>query len=453
MRRRSFLKAIPVAGVGTLLLTHPWMAFSAPKLGPDPHFFVQIYFEGGMDPSYLFDARPLAMTQAGKIANYLGEEPAAWTDAAGRTTWATSLTDPLKPYRDRFTILNGVVMTAAFDGHEQNANYLFAGDPFGGEAFVPHLNAGSGRRPVDALQAGSIGATLTNVGGIVPMGPSAAESLAKRLREYPIQSGDPVFDFVKGRLAANGRGPGRFSSASRAMLSGLEGAPALAAMVREISNLDPAATPDRQFVGLMLDFFKQGVTPSAIIRFQLSSVLDTHAPSDAKKQPALNRQIVEKIALVLKSLSETPYDGQRNFLDVTTFMISSEFGRTFRQIGKPIDDTGTDHNPLCQTVLIGGKGIKNGMVIGASDFQSTDETLSPTHAMLDAESIRAMGRPFDHRQFTTRPDLPATYKPSDYLNLASVVNTLYRLYNKPDTLHRTYGRNEPTAPVLNGLLS
>ena len=102
----------------------------------------------------MFDARPLSMTKAGKIQNYLGKEPDPWIGKNGVKALATSLIKPLAPFRDRFSVLNGVCMAPSFDGHLQNMNFLFAGKPFGGDSFIPHLNsAETGRKPesLDAI--------------------------------------------------------------------------------------------------------------------------------------------------------------------------------------------------------------------------------------------------------------------------------------------------------------
>ena len=61
----------------------------------DPHFFLLVVLNGGADSSYMFDARPLSMTKAGKIQNYLGKEPDPWIGKNGVTTLATSLIKPL----------------------------------------------------------------------------------------------------------------------------------------------------------------------------------------------------------------------------------------------------------------------------------------------------------------------------------------------------------------------
>lgn len=137
MIRRDFLK-VSALSCGTLLI--PRWAFSEPQ--GDPHFFLQIYVAGGCDASYLFDGRPLAMTQAGLIQNYLGKEPDVWTGANGGATWASPLVQPLKPYFDRFSVVNGVLMSTSFDGHLQNLNDYFTGSAFGGDSFIPFLNGG-----------------------------------------------------------------------------------------------------------------------------------------------------------------------------------------------------------------------------------------------------------------------------------------------------------------------
>src|SRR5262245_19622294 len=101
--RRDFLK-ITLGGAGTLLL--PGASFlHAAEVREEPHFFLMIVLNGGADSSYMFDARPLSMTKAGKIQNYLGQEPAPWTGRNGIRTLATSLVKPLTPFRDRFSVL------------------------------------------------------------------------------------------------------------------------------------------------------------------------------------------------------------------------------------------------------------------------------------------------------------------------------------------------------------
>jgi hypothetical protein len=131
---------ISLAGAGTLILPGSGLLPAAAQSPDEPHFFLMIVLNGGADCSYMFDARPLSMTKAGKIQNYLGQEPAPFSGRNGTGTRATSLVKPILPFRDRFSILNGVYMTPSFDGHLQNMNFLFTGNAFGGDSFIPHLN-------------------------------------------------------------------------------------------------------------------------------------------------------------------------------------------------------------------------------------------------------------------------------------------------------------------------
>src|SRR4051794_32030558 len=180
--RRDVIR-LGAIGAGTLLLpgTSP-LAAADPE--QDPHFFLLVVLDGGADPSYMFDARPLSMTRAGKIQNYLGEEPGVWSGSNGVSTLATRLVGPLRSFGDRFSVLNGVYMTPSFDGHLQNMNFLFSGSPFGGDSFIPHLNsADTGRAPgsLDAvLPTAPVFVNVNNHSSVVPLEPNALEQLSER---------------------------------------------------------------------------------------------------------------------------------------------------------------------------------------------------------------------------------------------------------------------------------
>ena len=55
--------------------------------------------------------------------------------------------------------------------------------------------------------------------------------------------------------------------------------------------------------------------------------------------------------------------GQRGLLDSTLVVATGEFGRT----PKINPAGGRDHWPACWTMIMGGGGVKGGMVVGASD--------------------------------------------------------------------------------------
>jgi uncharacterized protein (DUF1501 family) len=454
--RRDILK-FGLGGAATLFL--PQASFlsraAAAPAGEDPHFFLMIVLNGGADTSYMFDARPLAMTAAGKIQNYIGRDPDVWTGKNGMAAAATSLVKPLAPFKDRFSVLNGVLMTPSFDGHAQNMNYLFTGDPFGGDSFIPHLNlAETGRKPgaVDAIvPAERADFNGYNQSGVIPLEPKVLRGLPERLRQLPpAHANDPLTDFVRARIDAVASGQGSLAEGARLMRAASETSPQVHQKLASLSRNDPKQTAEKQAIALIAECFRLSLSRAAV--YVLPEHFDVHAPELAKGQPELFGTAVGKIAALLQGLVDTPYDAKRSMFDVTTVMIASEFGRTMRAPEMPIEATGTNHNQYSNTILLGGKGIKSGLVIGASDMASASEAVSKAHLEVDPALEKAMGRPFDFAAMRPRGDLPEAFRIEDYLTISSVVNTVYSLFGVPAPYHRRMGRETGVAPVLQGLL-
>lgn len=453
LSRRKLL-SWAAAGGGTLLLP-PIGAREAAATAADPHFFLLIVLNGGADPAYMFDARPLSMTRAGRIQNYLGQEPFVWRGRNGIATLASPLVKPLLPFRDWFSVLNGVFMAPGFDGHLQNMNFLFAGNPFGGESFVPHLNlAETGQAPasLDAVSpSDALPVTVDNHSAVVSLNPWAAAGLAASLRQLrPNQSGDALAEFVRGRVKANADGPGRFAAGAQRMLAGLDGAPAVHRQLARLVPPKPEAEPEQQAVDLVAQCFRQSIARSAI--YVLPEFFDVHSAEQAKQQPKLFAAAIGRLAEILEALDETPFDAQRSMIDVTTIMVASEFGRTMRIGDAPVHATGTNHNALSNSVLLGGKGVRGGLVVGASDLASERAQASGAHRAMDPALEKTMGTPFDFAALRPISELPDEFDIEDHLTIGSVVNTVYSLFEVPRSRYRSLGRNLPVAPALHGLL-
>src|SRR6476620_4158523 len=99
--RRDMLK-ISLAGAGTLILPGSGLLPAAAQAPDEPHFFLMIVLNGGADCSYMFDARPLSMTPAGKIQNSLGQELGPFLFGNGTGTRSMCTVKPRLPFRDRF---------------------------------------------------------------------------------------------------------------------------------------------------------------------------------------------------------------------------------------------------------------------------------------------------------------------------------------------------------------
>ncbi|MGE3974167.1 MAG: DUF1501 domain-containing protein [Bdellovibrionales bacterium] len=453
LQRRDFLKLSAMGGALWMLPQLPSLALADIE---DPHFFVQIYYSGGVDVSYLFDARRLAMKEAKYIHNYLNTDPQVWSGTRSGQTFATTVVDKLKPHASDFSVLNGVVMAHAFDGHAENMKFAFSGNPFGGEAFIPHLNKVGVKEPLDGVSstAATFGITnlnLTNFNSTVPLSVDSASALVKGLKaKPPLDLQSRMLKFVNMRLMANSQGTGQFSEGSKGMAQALQAGPDLVNRLREVEP----PMGNKSFLPIMAQLFKKHITKSVILEYgNPEFVFDAHAPTDCKNQPVALAKAMDKVVELIQFLKATPYDQTRSLYDLTTFMVTSEFGRSMRQKDKGMDETGTDHNPLANSVLVGGKGIRGGMVIGASDFQTPTEALSGAHLEIDRDKLRTMGRPFDFSTMQDREDKPMRFDIKDYLSFSSIVNTIYSSYGVSTQLYRTIDRNGTVAPILRGLLS
>jgi len=450
--RRRFL-TLGLAGAGTLLFPGATVLEAAEPVA-EPHFFLLIVMNGGADPSYMFDARPLAMTAAGRIQNYLGKDPNAWSGRNGAHTFASELIKPLARFRDRFSVINGVHMATSFDGHLQNMNFLFTGDPFGGDSFVPHLNLPeTGREPksLDAVfPTDPVQSQQRNHSGVIPLRVGSIEGLSDYLRRIaPPHPEDELGAFVRRRIAASEQGTGRMAAAASLMRTGLERAPEVHQRLAKLSAPDPGENAEQQCLSLIAQCFRLSLSRSAI--YVLPEQFDVHAANLAKDQPKLFTDAIGRIAALLKGLETTPFDDRRSLFDVTTIMIASEFGRTLRAPDRSVDDTGTNHNPHANSIILGGKGIKPGLVIGGTDFLDAGEAVSKAHLLLDPTLEKTIGRPFDFAAMRPRDDLPENFDIADYLTIGSVINTLYSVFKVPKSHYRGIAGSSPAAPVLYGL--
>jgi hypothetical protein len=212
---------------------------------------------------------------------------------------------------------------------------------------------------------------------------------------------------------------------------------------------DASLPAEDKAVSLLAQCFQLGIARSGV--YLVPEFFDTHAPEEAARQPQLFASAIDRIVTFFDGLIETPYDDKRSMLDVTTVMVASEFSRTLRSPDQPISATGTNHNQYCNTLLLGGKGVRPGLVIGASDLADEKETPSPAHLALDPNLERVIGRPFDFKTMLPRADQPTAFDLRDHLTIASVINTLYSMFGVPEERWRLLGRNLPVAPLLSGL--
>ncbi|HTL33790.1 MAG TPA: DUF1501 domain-containing protein [Kofleriaceae bacterium] len=448
LSRRNLLWSASALG---LLLLAPRRLVRAAAPDAPRRYLLHLIAQGGLDTASMFDARPMAMTAAGKIHNPHNVDPAVWTGTNGQTALAAPPTQALASIRDRFSVLNGVVMSTTFDGHDQNTNLFLAGSPFGGSSFAATLNTIT-PSPLDYVRLGTIiGAELQDPRAIPLSEPGFAQL------KSGVNALGKISPFVDDFLASESATLGSNTKRFGAGVAALDRATLASTDLRErIESVDLGSESDPLDAQLAVvrELFRLDIARGAMLAINGDDLFfDNHAPQAAQAQAPSYVELCTRIARVFKFLAATPFDDTHSLADVTTVVVGSEFGRTMRQLNNPITNTGTDHNPLSSTVLVGGAGIRGGLVLGASDFQTANETLSGAHTTLDPENVKVMGRPFDFSAAAPRSDRPAGFAATDYLQIASVINTIYSLFGVESAAWRLTERGGDAAPVIHDLLA
>lgn len=445
--RRQLIKT--GAGIYVVSGLPRWSAAHAAP-GKDPHFFLMVTCSGGIDATSMFDARELVLTDKGLVFNPLykvGGGKTPLTDAKpflikdddGRQTLHTKTVEPLLKYRSDFSILNGVMMAHDLDGHGQNMYYVYCNNSSRNNSFLPLIGKSLGL-PLDCVHIGPWegdgNIAPLNFSGSVQLDYGSSGRLAKDFNAgRQLNNADPVNAFIRARLAANAGGKGLFSTGARKLGEGLDRAPGLQTAMASLK--DAGGSSSDQVLGsvqLAHNFFESGVTGAVSIMIDKDPLADVHSSSSAIDQPAIIGQYVKELGSVFEYLTTTQYkDTGKRLLDVTTVLITSEFSRTYRQEGSKIEQTGTDHNPLTNSMLLAGKGIKGGQIFGASDLTAVgaDDKFtgySDAHKSKDPALKKPMGLPFDFDKCDVRTDLPKKFDSADYLNYQSVVNSLLTIF-------------------------
>ena len=448
LTRRKLLFAS--SALGLTLLFRRRTGRAAPGDAP-PRYLLHIVASGGLDNIMMFDARPLAMTAAGKIHNPLGEDPTPYVGTNGQTALMASSAQPLQAVQDRFSVINGVLMSTTFDGHDQNTNLLMSGNPFGGPSFESDVNADGGS-PLDYVRLGDLLSGTLEDTRTIPLTAAGVQQLVAGVGGLD-QIGPQLDTFLHSESLALGRPDQRFGAGVTAVDVANAASIDLRQRIKSI-QLETLSDPLDQQLAVIREMFRLDIARGALLAIDGTDLFfDNHAPAQATTQGPSFVTLSQRIARVFQYLAATPYDGTRALIDVTTVVVGTEFGRTMRQLDNPIDNTGTDHNPLSNSILVGGAGIRGGLVIGASDYQSADEVLSGAHQALDPDGIKVMGRPFDFSNGVPRSDLPSAFAASDYLQIASVINTIYSLFGVDQSKWRLVERGGDVAPVLSSLLA
>ncbi len=346
LTRRRFLQ---VSGALSLLPVIPASArIAAVPPAPIGKFFVLIRAFGGMDVTLGLDpwtapALPLATDM------FIEYRPDEVLSAGGVRLGPAGA--PLLAHAGDFSVVNGVFMSQVDNGHIASLDYICAGSTAG---TAPSLPVEIARSTTEGAFGVLADRTLALGDRVVP------NSMLEDLKELPKRVD---LSALLEKIAAPGSRTAFASAIARVLSSGAE----TRAFIRNMQSFGPAeALTDAQVLAAA---FMSDVASCAQIEVS-SGQLDTHA-NHVGTHKTQQTDVWTKVAELFQLFKNTKY-GPGSLFDHTTFLVVSEFARTPALNGAG----GKDHNPLTNSVLLAGRGIKGGQVIGASRLVTAAE--SPT---------------------------------------------------------------------------
>lgn len=488
LSRRNFLLLGAAAGALGIVSKIPF----ARAANERPHFLLAIHINSGADNTYLFDGRNAKLTEKNLKQNYLLKNDAAGavvrpeeftpakieertisTSATNSKAIRSPMMDALwESHKDVLSIVNGIMMLPDNVGHPENTAYFLANQPRGGTPiFPPMVGKRMGGAPLDSIilrDSLPIFPGPSNLAGSAELASFEVNALSQSLQNGPqIDEESRGWKHILARSDENAAADGLFADGAKNLSQGLRRAKAtgnaFANMGTSGMTTGGFGTPVPLSTGVKqaLAFFSAGMTRVAtIIQNENVDLHDQFSSQSGLVTTYTN--LGKEIALMIELLKTTKYVDasgmQIPYIDLTTFIISSEFGRTSRSqfftAGTSVGNTGSDHNPFSNTALVGGRGIKGGLVVGESDLRECDDNgnylnVSNAHKMKNAALDSIMGKPFNFETQKVRDDLPQTFDQRDYINMPSVTNTILDTFGVPtDAQFKLGGAAAPLLSIL-----
>jgi uncharacterized protein (DUF1501 family) len=368
MKRRDFIIGLG-AGASMALtrdLLFPLRAWAADSTGSPAKYFVLIKMQGGWDVTLGLDPKVHmnGSTQEDMFIEYRPEQ----IITKGSISLAPAAS-PLTPYMDRLAIINGIAMAPFDNGHIANLGYIVTGNGQGKAPDLPIEIAFSERQGLMGVIVDSSISTLDR-----EVVTSTFQNALDLSNAVPLETLRRYLDKLKGH--------GKFSEASIGLANDPVTRKALIAeLLTNKSRLDSMGTNSSRLLEKNAIVLACAFCAGAAFQseFNIFPGLDTHTGHE-KLHMASQLKGWEDVASIFKVFQETPSpSGIGSLFDQTTFMVVSEFART------PALNTGKgkDHNPLTNSVLLAGRGVRTG-VFGQSHLLQRSETQlgTPSHTAL-----------------------------------------------------------------------
>jgi hypothetical protein len=376
------------------------------------HFFVMLRTFGGMDVTLGLDPQVLA-ADADIQDLFLEYRPEDIIKAEGLKLGPAAAS--LAAYAKDCLVINGVMMRRDA-GHDAINLYMATGRGDGKAASIPvELALSTGSGPFGLVMNGQVylagkAATLTSSQDLLS-GSDEAKLLAlveEKLKWFAISQGTP------------------FEEAQKKMI---EGKSAAAKMAEALKNFQ-TSTPKLEEKHAVAAAFISGASEQAQLDITGANFLDTHS-SHEKNHLKAQKAIWEKVTDIFKFFKSVPYS-QGSLFDSTTFMVMSEWSRTPALNAAK----GKDHNPYTNSVLLAGKSIQGGTVVGASRLNTRKITVTG--------SSDHIAWPFDYKtgKLAEKPEGASFIYPEN------VVRTIGQMFGDPEA----FSPVAKTIPVIPGVV-
>lgn len=396
MNRRRFLNG--ACGLGVSTLATGFAANVASSLyvtkaragvtGAVDQFIVIINMPGGWDTTLGTDAwtNPVRAADSDLFIEYRDDEVTRVEGLALGPAMKSMI-----PFAKDMSIINGVFLNSSDNGHPASHLYVFSGDPL--------LKAPSVSIELNhSVRSGPYGVVVNES---IPLG-GRAETITTIQELLGIQSLDNPINRMRAMLAAI-QGESDLLTAARIIAGSDAEYNELVRLIQIESALGQVSDP-----AALKAAFLSGT--SSVAHYSLNTGFDTHSdhPVNHLKQQSVGW---EKVATLFALFKATPFRSTgESLFDRTTFMISSEFSRT----AALNPSKGKDHNPLTNSVVLAGRGVRGGQTVGASKLV----TLAESNIGLSYQ----IALPFDFAaQVASPPDAPSV---TTFITPTSIIRTI-----------------------------
>jgi len=344
MNRRQFIGY----GAGSFVFgTLPLQSLFAEirKPGQTPHFFVMIVVEGGMDCTLGLDPRThLGTDQNDVFLEYREDE----IYRRGSLSAGPAAKKLFSKHGPDLLVINGINMRRDAAGHQALVEYICSGSGTGDASHLP-VEIGS------VFRSGPMGVLVTD-GGVNPGARSISLTQITAVNKL-FELGDLENEIKELESGLSTRQLGGLKNAELGYLNSLKlilrSRKQMQVGTKLTKQVDPTSVGASLARAMATGLSYQGVV-------KIFGNLDTHSQHVGNHLRG-QTEVWDQVSDILSAYKATPY-GSSNLFKHTTFMVVTEFSRTpYLNSAK-----GKDHNPYTNSVLLAGRGINAGKVVGGS---------------------------------------------------------------------------------------